>query len=61
MEGRKGWQCAECGFERNKRYDVARHVEQKHLNLVIPCDYCTATFTRRDKLRAHLKNKHDII
>jgi len=60
LDGRKGWQCTECGFERNKRYDVTRHIEQKHLNLVIPCDYCTSTFTRRDKLRAHLKNKHDI-
>ena len=61
VDGKKIWTCVDCGFERHGRWDVSRHVEQKHLGLTMPCNYCNATFTRRDKLRSHLKHKHDLI
>ena len=58
--GKKMWSCAECGFERKERHDVARHIEQ-HLNLSIPCSICRAIFTRRDKLKSHMKHKHSTL
>ena len=59
--GRKLWSCIECDFQRPGRYDVRRHVEQKHLDLSIPCNYCDTVFTRRDKHKHHLKHKHGIV
>jgi len=55
--GMKLWVCTDCGFSRHGKWDVRRHIEQKHLELFIQCQLCIATFTRRDKYRAHLK-KH---
>jgi hypothetical protein len=59
-EGRKKWFCVECGFWRASKWDVKRHVEQKHLGLTVQCTYCPAVYTRRDKLKAHLKNVHSV-
>ena len=55
--GLKIWACTECSFSRPGKWDVQRHIEQKHLGLYIQCHICQATFTRRDKHRAHVK-KH---
>lgn len=55
--GMKLWVCSDCGFSRHGKWDVRRHIEQKHLEIFIQCQLCIATFTRRDKYRAHLK-KH---
>ena len=60
-EGRKWWRCRKCGFERAGRWDVARHVEQKHCSISIACKLCDAVFSRRDKLKSHMKKKHDVI
>jgi hypothetical protein len=57
--GLRLWVCLECGFSRPDKWHVSRHVEQKHLGLRVRCGHCYATFTRRDKLRAHVKNKHE--
>ena len=59
--GRKWWRCKKCGFERAGRWDVARHVEQRHCSISISCKLCDAVFSRRDKLKSHLKNKHEVI
>ena len=58
--GRKGWRCRTCGFERSGRWDVARHIEQKHLELSMSCNFCDAVFSRRDKLKSNMKNKHEV-
>lgn len=58
--GRKMWYCLDCEFGRASKWDVSRHVEQKHLGMSIQCSLCPATYTRRDKLKAHLKSKHGI-
>ena len=57
--GLRLWVCLECGFSRPDKWHVSRHVEQRHIGLRVRCGVCYATFTRRDKLRAHVKNKHD--
>jgi hypothetical protein len=57
--GLRLWVCLECGFSRPDKWHVSRHVEQRHIGLRVRCDICYATFTRRDKLRAHVKNKHE--
>jgi hypothetical protein len=59
-DGRKIWHCVDCGFGRASKWDVSRHVEQKHLGLSMNCTFCAASYTRRDKLKAHLKSKHGI-
>jgi len=59
-DGRKKWFCLECGFGRVSKWDVSRHIEQKHLGFSIQCTLCPASYTRRDKLKAHLKSKHGI-
>jgi len=56
--GYKAWQCLDCQFSRKSKWDVQRHVEQKHMGLSISCPHCTATYTRRDKLKCHIKYKH---
>jgi len=58
QEGKKHWSCSICEYSRKDRFNVTRHIEQKHLNLSIPCDHCDIKFTRRDKLKAHLKHVH---
>jgi len=58
--GRKNWFCTECGFARTGKWDVSRHIEQKHMGLSIQCTFCPATYTRRDKLKSHLKHKHGV-
>ena len=57
-DGGKLWSCSVCQFNRPLRAIVARHIEQKHLNLCIPCDFCDSKFTRRDKYRAHMRHVH---
>jgi len=58
--GRKNWFCTDCGFSRTGKWDVSRHIEQKHMGLSIQCTFCPATYTRRDKLKSHLKHKHGV-
>jgi len=58
--GKKSWSCIDCGFTRSGKWDVSRHIEQKHMGLSIQCTFCPATYTRRDKLKAHLKHKHGV-
>ncbi len=59
VAGLRLWVCLECGFSRPDKWHVSRHVEQKHMGLRVRCGLCYATFTRRDKLRAHVKAKHE--
>ena len=57
-DGRKAWHCLDCGFCRASKSDVSRHIEQKHIDFSIQCSICPASYTRRDKLKAHMKSKH---
>lgn len=55
--GQKLWVCRDCGFSRQAKWDVKRHIEQKHLEMLLHCQVCSAVFRRRDKYKSHLK-KH---
>ncbi|KAG0699266.1 hypothetical protein DFH29DRAFT_937585 [Suillus ampliporus] len=43
-----------CNMELNKE-NLSRHVEEKHLRIIYPCDTCCKTFTRRYNLKKHKK------
>jgi len=57
--GLKQWQCVECGFTRKKKSVLVYHVEYKHLNQNIPCQYCTKTFVNDHALKKHTKASHE--
>ena len=59
-EGRKAWKCGVCEWSRKSKFDVGRHIEQ-HMSLELPCPICQSIYTRRDKLKAHLKKIHGVI
>ena len=40
---------------------VQRHIEAKHMGLVIRCHVCSQSFSRRDKYKTHMKNKHGLL
>jgi hypothetical protein len=40
---------------------VQRHVEARHMGLVLSCQICAQSFSRRDKYKTHLKNKHGVL
>ncbi|KAG2352261.1 hypothetical protein BDR07DRAFT_1438574 [Suillus spraguei] len=39
-----------------KKESLSRHVEEKHLMIMYPCNTCNKTFTREYNLRHHKKN-----
>ena len=58
--GMKLWQCNDCGYTRERKSDVRRHIEHKHVDLQVSCQYCDSVFTSRGGLKAHLKFKHGV-
>jgi len=58
ITGKKFWICAVCNYSQKLRKDVMKHVERRHMNLAIPCQYCPASLPSRTELRTHLKSKH---
>jgi len=56
--GKKIWVCAVCNYSQKLRKDVMKHVERRHMNLAIPCQYCPASLPSRTELRTHVKAKH---
>jgi len=58
--GKKFWICSVCNYSQKLRKDVMKHVERRHMNLAIPCQYCPASLPSRTELRTHIKAKHAI-
>ncbi|KAG2749959.1 hypothetical protein P692DRAFT_20452042 [Suillus brevipes Sb2] len=44
----------DCNKELNKE-NLSRHVEERHLRIMHPCDTCNKTFTRKYNLNHHRK------
>jgi len=57
--GLKQWQCVDCGFARKKKSVVVYHVEYKHMNQNLPCQYCSKTFVNEHALKKHIKAHHE--
>jgi len=57
--GLKVWQCVDCAFARKKKSVVVYHVEYKHMNQNLPCQFCLKTFVNEHALKKHIKAHHE--
>jgi len=57
--GLKIWQCVDCAFARKKKSVVVYHVEYKHMNQNLPCQFCLKTFVNEHALKKHIKAHHE--
>ncbi|XP_076460728.1 uncharacterized protein LOC143293577 isoform X22 [Babylonia areolata] len=53
-------ECELCGKKFKHARNIKRHYQVCHQMYVLPCEHCTQFFSRTDKLRAHLREKHGI-
>jgi len=58
--GEKFWQCADCTYQHRKTTNVIDHIEAKHINSRVFCNFCTMSFSTRNYLRKHMKQKHEM-
>lgn len=56
--GMKLWQCNDCGYARERKSDVTKHVERRHIEVQVVCELCNANFSSRVQLKEHTKYKH---
>ena len=56
--GMKLWQCNDCGYARERKSDVTKHVERRHIEMQVVCEICNAIFSSRVQLKEHTKYKH---
>ena len=56
--GNKLWQCTDCGHARERKSDIQRHVERKHIEMQVVCNLCSVVFSSRLSLKEHMKYKH---
>merc|ERR1719450_993736 len=40
---------------------MRRHWDDVHSGIKYPCDQCSFVSKRKDKLNAHIKNKHSVL
>ncbi|KAI0246958.1 hypothetical protein BJV78DRAFT_1157513 [Lactifluus subvellereus] len=50
--------CYECNLKFTRESDAMRHMNTVHLKQEHECTICRKTFSRRDALQRHEKNKH---
>ena len=55
------YSCNTCGKSSNKRSDLRKHIEAKHLNIVYNCEYCNKNFNALHKYYTHLRRDHGIM
>ena len=55
--GRKTWICSDCGYASERKNNMEKHVERKHLHLALSCKFCGCQFKSRTDLGAH-ENSH---
>ena len=54
-----GWTCSICELTSANKYDIARHIEAKHVILPeLVCDICKYSCKTRDSLRRHIHKYH---
>ena len=51
--------CDQCDFKSTAKYNVKRHVANKHRKIRFPCDKCDKAYTDKGGLRKHVANTHD--
>ena len=56
--GSKMWQCNACGHARERKTDIKRHIESKHIDMQLSCQYCDSVFKSSRGLNEHCKIIH---
>merc|ERR1719154_244419 len=56
-EGDANFPCGQCDKKFKNRTHLTRH-EAVHSGIRLNCDKCSSTFSRKDKLNAHMRKKH---
>ena len=58
FEGLK--KCLVCGYiaPKNQSRDVRRHIESRHIRMVIECNFCGKNLHSRRNFEIHLRNYH---
>ena len=59
--GIKLWNCNDCGYARERKSDVTKHIERIHFTMEVSCQYCNAVFKNRISLKHHLRSAHGIV
>ena len=57
-KGMKLWQCNDCGYARERKSDVSKHVERRHIEMQVQCEICNSVFSSPQSLKEHMKYKH---
>ena len=59
----KGFSCDECEQYFTSKYNLNRHIVNKHKehNKKFNCEVCSKTFQRKDKLKDHMENIHKVL
>jgi len=58
--GLRTWNCSDCNYKQKLRKDVQKHIERRHLDISLPCNFCHSTLSSRIELRTHIRNKHPL-
>jgi hypothetical protein len=58
---RVGWQCTQCGKTHKHKYNIARHVDAKHVMGQYACPLCEHVTKTEDARQNHLKRIHKMI
>jgi len=59
--GKKSWSCSDCGYTSNKTTNMYKHIERKHLAIILFCDFCQKQFKSRDDLNVHKRIHSQLI
>ena len=56
----RGWECGQqnCDYVSKNIGNVRRHVESKHLDIVVQCPYCHKFCPTKHALTMHIKRNH---
>ena len=59
--GQRLWNCHDCEYKQKLRKDVQKHIERRHLDISLPCQFCPSILSSRIELRTHVRTKHSIV
>ena len=58
-EGGLLWRCIECGHSNNRKQDVERHIERKHVDSQgFNCYHCGKFCPNKNSLQVHISRHH---
>ena len=51
--------CTDCGYSSDRKHNIKRHVESKHVSCSFTCPVCQLPLSCRNSLKQHLAAKHN--